>query len=121
MGFKALSIQEPNLKPFFVSFANAGDASWAPSELEVGWLADDVVTLDDDSMSPLGCDDEDSGPWISLEELSSCAIVLSIMVVPTTSEESEQAQNSAAHNGISCIVFFMFISPSLNPWILFYP
>ena len=49
MGFKALSIQEPNLKPFFVSFANAGDASWAPSELEVGWLADDVVTLDEDA------------------------------------------------------------------------
>ena len=61
-GSKAEAMQEPNLKPFFVSFANAGDASWWPTELEVGWLADDVVTLDDDSMSPLGCDDEDSGP-----------------------------------------------------------
>ena len=77
--------------------------------------------LDDESSPDIVVFDEDSGFCISLEELSSWATVLSIIVVPVTSGESEQAQNSAAHNGISRIVFFMFISPSLNPWILLCP
>ena len=75
-------MQEPNLKPFFVSLAKAGDASWWLTELEGGWLADDVVTLDDESFgvcwleddfaTALDCGvlDEDSCPSISLEELS---------------------------------------------------
>ena len=53
MGSKAEAMQEPNLKPFFVSLAKAGDASWWPTELEDGWLVDDVVTLDDESFG--GC------------------------------------------------------------------
>ena len=71
-GFIPGEMQAPSLMPFLVSFANAGDASWAPSELEDGWLADDVVTLDDDlSSSPDNFVlDEDSGLCISLEELS---------------------------------------------------
>jgi hypothetical protein len=48
-GSKPEAMQEPNLMPFFVSFAKAGDASWVPAELEDGWLVDDVVTLDDES------------------------------------------------------------------------
>ena len=48
-GSKPEAMQEPNLKPFFVSFAKAGDASWVPAELEDGWLVDDIVTLDDES------------------------------------------------------------------------
>jgi hypothetical protein len=32
-----------------VSLAKAGDASWWRTELEDGWLADDVVALDEDT------------------------------------------------------------------------
>jgi hypothetical protein len=39
-GFIPGEMQAPSLKPFFVSFTKAGDASW---------LADDVVTLDEDT------------------------------------------------------------------------
>jgi hypothetical protein len=53
MGSKPEAMQEPNLKPFFVSLAKAGDASWVPAELEDGWLVDDIVTLDDESFG--GC------------------------------------------------------------------
>jgi hypothetical protein len=52
-GSKPEAMQEPNLMPFFVSFAKAGDASWVPAELEDGWLVDDVVMLDDESFG--GC------------------------------------------------------------------
>ena len=46
---KPEAMQEPNLMPFFVSFAKAGDASW---------LADDVVTLDDESFGVCWLDDD---------------------------------------------------------------
>ena len=62
------------------------------SELEVGWLDDDVVILDEDF-------------WPT---------VLSIIVVPATSGELEQAQNKVVQNVNSCIVFFIFILSSLN-------
>ena len=48
-GSKPEAMQEPNLMPFFVSFAKAGDASW---------LADDVVTLDDESFGVCWLDDD---------------------------------------------------------------
>ena len=48
-GFTPGEMQLPSLKPFFVSFAKAGDGVWTPSELEDGWLADDVATLDEDT------------------------------------------------------------------------
>ena len=57
-GSKPEAMQEPNLMPFFVSFAKAGDASWWPAELEDGWLADDVVTLDDESFGVCWLDDD---------------------------------------------------------------
>ena len=39
-GFIPGEMQLPSLKPFFVSFAKAGDGAW---------LDDDVVTLDEDT------------------------------------------------------------------------
>lgn len=114
--------QEPSLKPFFVSAANFFDGTPSLLELTFCWLDDAGCALDDDVLVLSCCDelvicsldDEDfSSESLLLEELSPCAMVFSISVIPASLVDSEQAQNRVADNAIRSFALFMFIFLSL--------